>query len=334
MMNKMVDEIDRRYKTLGRDIKIYRRDQHQKSHLYHNDKNNTTDDGLDGRWDRAIDKGDFIQVKGDEAVYNAITLSVLTAYKELENKGLKTYTDYGNQSYELLKENKNKLTLFKLESYFTKAINRIRRVREVVKLNIKEYTQYSFDINFTVYTIEDTIVSGNIGYDKNRILSHCTLQVNISSSNGTTDYIGPEEYAIITCKLTNIRGSGLPDKTIRLYLDDESYNFKTTNDDGETIFYIRSNDLTETRLYDVNIVFEGDNDFYGVETGNMILPSTQYRFNIIDDNLYLNYNPESDIPEFKLEDGDLYVDETDEVLDYLIDNGYLKADLQTKKRIE
>ena len=105
-MNKLVDEIDSKYSTLGRDIGIYRRDKASIEHLYHNKK--SAGDNLDGRWDRICEKGDFQQVKGDKAVYNAISLSILTAFNELSNKGLKTYTNFGNKSYELLKENKNR----------------------------------------------------------------------------------------------------------------------------------------------------------------------------------------------------------------------------------
>ena len=313
----MVDEIDRQYKTLGRDIEIQRRDQAQNK--YHNPRKSE----LDGRWDRSWEKGDFVQAKGNQAVYNAITLSILTAKNELENKGLPTYKGFGNRSYELLKENKNRMTLYKIESYFTDAINRIRRIREVLELNINEYDVHSFDINFTAATINDTIISGNLNYDKNKQLSHSFMSVDITPDNP----IQPCGSCKLTVKLSNIRGSGLPDRTIRLYLDDTSYSYGVTDDNGEYEFIISNSDLLETKIYLVNIVFEGDNDFYPVEMRNLKIISTQYRFLIQEGILRMQYNPDANIPSFKVENGKLWVDRETNNDEYKIDNDFLFINL-------
>lgn len=313
-MNKLVDEIDSKYSTLGRDIGIYRRDKASIEHLYHNKRRIM--DNLDGRWDRLCEKGDFVQVKGDKAVYNAITLSILTAFNELSNKGLKTYSNFGNKAYELLKENKNRLTLFKLESYFIKAIESIRRVRYVVEFNIQEYDVYSFDVNFTVCTIENTFINGGLNFNRNNILSHPFMSINVYPYSS----IGPCESCKVTVSLSNSRGNGLANKLIRLYIDDIQYDYGLSDDDGMISFYINSDKFNETKIYNLNALFEGDGDFYPVESSVDIV-STQFRFLVEDGLLRLKYNSASNIPNIKLENNHLYIEDSNN--EYMISDKLL-----------
>lgn len=311
MMNKLVDEVDYKYSTLGRDIGIYRRDKGNINHLYHNLHN----DSLDGRWDRLCDKGDFIQVKGDKAVYNAITLSILTAFNELSNKGLSTFKDFGNKSYELLKENKNRLTLFKLESYFINCIESIRRVDSVIEFNISEFDVYSFDVNFTVLTIENTIVSGGLNFNNDKFLSHCFMSLNVSS-----DLILPEASCKVTVGLFNSRNNGLASKLIRLYVDNIQYDYGLTDEEGEISFYIPPVEFNKTKIYTLKTIFEGDGDFYPIESSRDIV-STQFRFLVEEGMLRLMYNSATDVPNFKLEDNHLYVKNEDD--EYMISDKLL-----------
>jgi hypothetical protein len=296
-ISKKSDDNDRFYKTLGRDIEIQRRNE-------------------DGRWDRTLDKGDFKQVKGKDCVQNDITIALLTAYNELGSKGLTTYTNFGNHSYELLKENKSNMVLYKLESYFKKVIKNIRRVRDVTELNILEYTPYSFDLNFTVETLMDENITGEISYNAQRVLSRTFLSLNVNPSNK----IDVGVNAKLTSKITNIRGSGLPNLDVIFFVNGKKLGQTSTDENGVATMYYSP---TETEKVTIRTAFNGSNYFHTSESESLNLNSFQYNFfQDSEGNLFLIYNENTEVtPQFLVEgNGDFYVDTDTISNDLSLDN--------------
>jgi hypothetical protein len=284
-ISKITDTEDRQYSTLGRDIDIHRRNE-------------------DGRWDRTLEKGDFKLLKGKDCVENDITIALLTAYNELGSKGLSTYNNFGNHSYELLKENKSSMLVFKLENYFKEVINKIRRVKTVLNLEILEYNIHSFDVIFSVDTLQDVTISGEVNYSSQNVLSRTFLTLT-SNPNDRVD-VGVSMNLVSI--LTNTRGSGLPNIDVSFYSNDKLIGQSKTNSEGvASVYYNPSN----TEMLNIRSVFNGDNDFHTSESELLSIPSFQYNFfQDKDGNLYLIYNDNIDtIPDFIVDDeGDMSVD--------------------------
>ena len=185
----------------------------------------------------------------------------------------------------------------------------------VIEFNISEFDVYSFDVNFTVLTIENTIVSGGLNFNNDKFLSHCFMSLNVSS-----DLILPEASCKVTVGLFNSRNNGLASKLIRLYVDDIQYDYGLTDEEGEISFYIPPVEFNKTKIYTLKTIFEGDGDFYPIESSRDIV-STQFRFLVEEGMLRLMYNSATDVPNFKLEDNHLYVKNEDD--EYMISDKLL-----------
>ena len=125
------------YKTLNEDVKL-------KSNNY-------------GKFDIQFENGDYVNVTGNESLKNAIIIAIMTRYNELTN----LYTGFGCRVHELIKDNQNTMTKYKLELYVSEVLENMRRIKEVNSINITELDSKYF-VEFIVTSINDEIVNGSV----------------------------------------------------------------------------------------------------------------------------------------------------------------------------
>lgn len=113
-----------------------------------------------GKYDLAMENGDYINVTGSNSLENAIIIAILTRYHEL--KRISTYSDFGCRVHDLIKDNKTKLTLFKLETSIMETLNSMRRIQMVNSLKIIEDEAHSYFVLFTVTSINDEIIKSKV----------------------------------------------------------------------------------------------------------------------------------------------------------------------------
>ena len=135
-----VDSFDYRFnKTLNEDVRL-------KSDEY-------------GKWDLDIDNGDYVNCTGLVSLNNACIIAIMTRFNEVKTD---TYDGFGCKAHELIKDNKTKLTRFKLETYIEEVLRDMRRVHEVNYVEISEDASEKYNVNFSVTSINDEIVKGSV----------------------------------------------------------------------------------------------------------------------------------------------------------------------------
>ena len=125
------------YKTLNEDVKL---------------KSNNYD-----KFDIQFENGDYVNVTGNESLKNAIIIAIMTRYNELTN----LYTGFGCRVHELIKDNQNTMTRYKLELYVSEVLENMRRIKEVNSINITELDS-KYLVEFIVTSINDEIVKGSV----------------------------------------------------------------------------------------------------------------------------------------------------------------------------
>lgn len=125
------------YKTLNEDVKL-------KSNNY-------------GKFDIQFENGDYVNVTGNASLKNAIIIAIMTRYNELTN----LYTGFGCRVHELIKDNQNTMTKYKLELYVSEVLENMRRIKEVNSINITELDS-KYLVEFIVTSINDEIVKDSV----------------------------------------------------------------------------------------------------------------------------------------------------------------------------
>ena len=113
-----------------------------------------------GVYDLDFTDGDINNVTGLESLYNGCVLAIMTRYQELTTN--KTYSDFGCPIHTLIKDNKSKLLLYKLEVYITDTLTNIRRVKTVNEVQITENEPYSYHVYFNITSHTDDTVKGDV----------------------------------------------------------------------------------------------------------------------------------------------------------------------------
>lgn len=88
---------------------------------------------------------------------NAIIIAIMTRYNELTN----LYTGFGCRVHELIKDNQNTMTRYKLELYVSEVLENMRRIKGVNSINITELDS-KYLVEFIVTSINDEIVKGSV----------------------------------------------------------------------------------------------------------------------------------------------------------------------------
>lgn len=113
-----------------------------------------------GVYDIEFVDGDLNNVTGLESLYNACVISIMTRYKELQDN--KTYADFGCRVHELIKDNKSKMLLYKLEVYIEDVLKNMRRVKKVNEIIITETEPYTYNVHFNITSLTDETVRGDV----------------------------------------------------------------------------------------------------------------------------------------------------------------------------
>lgn len=119
-----------------------------------------------GRWDIDFDfeNDDWVQVDGFDSVVNACVIAIMTRLNELNFMPL--YEDFGCRIHELIKANKSRSVLYKIEVFVIDVLNSMRRVEKVNWVEVFDnpndnYYNYQVVFNITC-VVDDDVVDSNI----------------------------------------------------------------------------------------------------------------------------------------------------------------------------
>ena len=132
------------YKTLNEDIKLEPDENHQ--------------------WDMVFENGDIINVTGHDSLRNAICIAIMTRFKELKHNQL--YDEFGCRVHELIKANKGHMVEYKMELFVDDTLSRMRRVKKVNWIEIKNNPNgkfYDYMIYFNITSLNDKMLEGSVG---------------------------------------------------------------------------------------------------------------------------------------------------------------------------
>ena len=112
------------------------------------------------KWDIQIENGDYVNITGLKSLHNAICIAIMTRFQELNNNPL--YADFGCRVHGLVKANKSEMLRYKLEVFIEEILENMRRIHEVNSIEIIDTEAHSYQVNFTVTSIDDEIVKGSV----------------------------------------------------------------------------------------------------------------------------------------------------------------------------
>ncbi len=115
-----------------------------------------------GRWDIDFDfeKDDWIQVDGFGSVVNACIIAIMTRFTELNYMSL--YEGFGCRIHELIKANKSRNVLYKIEIFVTEVLNSMRRIEKVNWVRVidnPDNYHYHYKVVFNVTCVPDDDVT-------------------------------------------------------------------------------------------------------------------------------------------------------------------------------
>lgn len=113
-----------------------------------------------GAFDIHMENGDYVNVTGHKSLLNACIIAIMTRFDELKNNP--TYQGFGCHVHELIKDNQNKMFFFKLETYITDTLNRMRRVKTVNSVQIARSDVNRFEVEFDITSINDETIKGSV----------------------------------------------------------------------------------------------------------------------------------------------------------------------------
>ena len=291
-----MDELDEQlhYVTLHRDIGLVQED--------------------NGLWDIGWSNDDYVLSSGLDSLYNACVFSLLTAYNEIGRHGVVLYDGFGNKSYSLLKANKDNLTLHKLHSYFMDCLMSMRRVNDVLELEIIEDhngSLYTYKVFFRVLSITNEIIEGMVDltdkiYQKPTILELESNDIDNETLNNNQ----------ITCTLTNKQHEPIPYQVIRIYIDNTLTDRQITNENGQATFTISLNNITSNII---NVKLETEPTLnHQTSTTSINTTVTTFQLTINENGeLIYKYNDETPHPDFTVnEDGELIMTYDDNLIKF------------------
>ena len=113
-----------------------------------------------GEWDLKMQDGDYVNVTGLESLGNACVIAIMTRYTELSSNPL--YEEFGCRVHELVKDNMNTMTTYKMEMFITETLQNMRRVKTINNIQVKKTEANKFQVYFNITSINDEIVSGGL----------------------------------------------------------------------------------------------------------------------------------------------------------------------------
>lgn len=109
-----------------------------------------------GRWDIDFDyeQEDWVMDKGFDSLANACVIAIMTRFHELDFMDL--YSDFGCRLHELIKTNKTKSVMYRIELFTTEVLENMRRVRKVNWVEVSDNPSnssngdYNYQVHFNV----------------------------------------------------------------------------------------------------------------------------------------------------------------------------------------
>ena len=111
------------------------------------------------KYDIIIENGDYKNITGLQSLNNACIIAILTRYGELTENP--TYKEFGCKAHRILKDNQTKINKYKLETYITKTLQNIRRIRTVNTVTITE-EKNTYNVYFNVTSHNDETIRGTV----------------------------------------------------------------------------------------------------------------------------------------------------------------------------
>lgn len=112
-------------------------------------------------YDRMWAYGDWVVVNELESANAGILVKMMTVFNEMY--GNETYGNFGNKTWFVLKDLETELTRTQIKEYTKIALQEMRRIKEIISLNVvpRPGDSYVVDVNWVVRTItDDDIVGG------------------------------------------------------------------------------------------------------------------------------------------------------------------------------
>lgn len=221
------------YKTLHHDIGLVRRSGGSWDLWFGQDeisKNYQNNPYLD------IIDGDIVSAKGLHSLQVGIIIACLTSWNYLNRTGNPIYTEFGNESYSLLKKNKGTNTKYKIKQFFIDCLNRMRRVYSVESLEVYDVADnpYMYKVIFKVISITNSIVDGEFYLDTDSNRNSSVLDIRYNHA-----YTSVSNPLFVECTLKNEYGAVIEGEVIYIYIkNDNDSDFKfygiteATNYDG------------------------------------------------------------------------------------------------------
>lgn len=215
-------------------------------------------------WDLWFDNGDTVKAEDFHSLQVGIIVACLTSWNYMNRYGNPTYEVFGNRAYELLKANKNGMVAYKIQQYFLECLKRMRRVYEVVSLNVSEISTepYTYFVEFEVISISNQLVDGSFTVSTVQGKSTSYIEYELY-----TPYASNKFPLQIDLYLKNEYGGGLEDEILYMYVqegDDEPTFEVVGKTDRNGFVRVVYSPKGENSVNNVHFVFGGNTTYNGV----------------------------------------------------------------------
>lgn len=206
-----------------------------------------------GTYDLNFQVNDLVQLQNEESLANGIILSIMTGYRELLKTNNPTYANFGNRSYELIKANKNELVLFKIEQYFKECLKKIRRIKKINSVIVKDIPE-GYAVTVRVTSITDELVNVDVQLAE---ISKLESFIQIKGDN----ICSIEKPLQLELYLHDELDNGLSEELLEIYIDNELFSQTPfTTEEGIVSFTFQPGIEQKTDI-PLICVFKGNNEY-------------------------------------------------------------------------
>lgn len=257
---ELPDNVKHNYRTLHHDIGMVQRS--------------------NGHWDLWFDNGDLVPATELHSLQVGIIIACLTSWNYLNRYGNPTYEVFGNRAYSLLKANKSSMVRYKIQQFFLECLKRMRRVYEVVYLEVYEVDSepYKYFVEFEVISIDNSLVSGSFTVDDtNKSTSYLSYTYN-------QPYASPCSPLLIDVYLGNEYGGGMSGELVYLTVkghEEDTVIAGVTDEYGHLqVEYVPTVLNPNCSIY---FSFHGNSLFNGCASMDLVFQSAPFCFYVDDD---------------------------------------------------
>lgn len=274
------------YKTLHQDLDLIEKSNH--------------------KFDLNFNRGDLVEDAGKNSLSNGIIIACLIGWNELKRSKNIIYYDYGNHAYELIKMNKSNIVFYKVEQYFRKCLNNMRRIKEVNDVTVTD-TKNGYNVQLRVTAINDEIVNANFTL----LSSYNLLKTNLDLQIDYPD-TSPYDNLIGVIKLTDEFGNPITGEICYVYIDDEFITATTETNTEGIVQYVYVPEYLNPASQ-IRIEYKGSGEYDKTNSSTQIFSSQNWMLKVDNDsNLKLISIEGTEVPEIKLQNGNLIIKDIEE----------------------